>query len=325
MLNKKLFLVKSLKNPEMIPTRDGYGRALVELGEKNPNIIVLTGDLMESTRAQWFAEKFPRRFIDCGVAEQNMTGIAGGLAHEGKIPFISSYAVFSPGRSWDQVRVTVAYGNLNVKIAGAHAGISVGPDGATHQGCEDLALMRVLPNFVVIAPCDFWETKKATLWAGNHKGPVYLRFLREKTPVITSEKTPFEIGKALVFREGTDATVIACGQMVYEALAAAENLARKGISVRVINNHTLKPIDKKTIIAAAKETGAIVTAEEHQINNGLGSAVAEVLVENYPVPMERIGLRDTFGESGKPEELLVKYGMKAEDIEKAVGRVIKRK
>jgi len=324
-MKEKLYLKINLKNPELIPTRDGYGRGLVELGEKNPNIVVLTGDLMESTRVHWFAEKFPRRFFDIGVAEQNMTGIAAGLAYEGKIPFISSYAVFSPGRSWDQVRVTVAYGNLNVKIAGAHAGISVGPDGATHQGCEDIAIMRVLPNFVVLAPCDFWETKKATLWAAKHKGPVYFRFLREKTPVITTEKTPFEVGKALVFREGTDVTVIACGQMVYEALVAAENLQKEGISVRVINNHTIKPIDKKTIIQAAKETGAIVTAEEHQINGGLGSAVAEVLVENYPVPMERVGLLDTFGESGKPEELLVKYHMKAGDIEKAVRKVIKRK
>ena len=223
------------------------------------------------------------------------------------------------------MRVSIAYSNLNVKIAGAHAGISVGPDGATHQGCEDIAIMRVLPNFVVLAPCDFEETRKATLWAAKHKGPVYFRFLRVRTPVITSQKTSFEVGKALVFREGTDVTIIACGQMVYEALMAARNLYKQKISARVVNCHTIKPIDKEAIVKAARETGAIVTAEEHQIIGGLGSAVAEVLAEHCPVPMERIGLRDTFGESGEPEELLVKYHMKAVDIENAVRKVLRRK
>ena len=271
---------------EQIATRDGYGDGLVELGEKDPNVVVLTGDLSASTRAKKFQDKFPDRFIECGVAEQNMMGIAAGMALSGKIPFVSSYAVFVPGRCWDQLRVSVCYTKANVKVAGAHAGISVGPDGATHQALEDIASVRPLPNLVVIVPCDVIESKKVTIASGQHKGPVYFRYGREKTPVITTENTPFKIGKAEIFKEGTDVTIVACGLLVYQSLVAAKELEKEGVSAKVINNHTIKPMDKLTIASAAKETGAVVTVEEHQINGGLGGAVAEVLVENFPVPME---------------------------------------
>ena len=320
-LNPKLF------DPEVeqIPTRDGYGEGLVELGEKNQDVVVLTGDLVESTRALPFAEKFPDRFIECGVAEQNMMGIAAGLALSGKIPFVSSYAVFVPGRCWDQLRVSVCYSKANVKVAGAHAGISVGPDGATHQALEDVASVRVLPNIVVVVPCDSIETKKATVALGEHKGPVYFRFAREKTPVITTQESPFKIGRAEIFREGADVTIVACGPLVYQSLVAAAELEKEGISAEVINNHTIKPMDKLTLASSAKKTGAVVTVEEHQINGGLGGAVAEVLAENYPVPMERVGMPDTFGESGSPEELLEKYGMSVKKIKESVKSVLKRK
>ncbi|MEX0621868.1 MAG: transketolase family protein [Candidatus Woykebacteria bacterium] len=320
-LNPKLF------DPEVeaIPTRDGYGEGLVALGEKDPNVVVLTGDLSASTRANKFEEKFPERFIEVGVAEQNMMGIAAGLALSGKIPFVSSYAVFVPGRCWDQLRVSVCYSKANVKVAGAHSGISVGPDGATHQALEDIASVRVLPNIVVEVPCDSIEAKKTTIAIGEHRGPAYFRFGREKTPVITSEDTPFKIGKAEVFRDGMDVTIIACGPLVYQSLVAAKELEKDGISAEVINNHTIKPIDKLTIASGAKKTGAVVTVEEHQINGGLGGAVAEVLAENFPAPMERIGMTDTFGESGAPEELLEKYGMSVKKIKEAARTVVKRK
>lgn len=320
-LNPKLFDAEV----EQVATRDGYGTGLVALGEKNPNVVVLTGDLAGSTRANKFQEKFPERFIEVGVAEQNMMGIAAGLALSGKIPFVSSYAVFVPGRCWDQLRISVCYSKANVKVAGAHAGISVGPDGATHQALEDIGSVRPLPNLVVVVPCDVNETKKATITLGEYKGPVYFRFAREKTPVITTEKTPFKIGKAEVFRDGFDVSIIACGPLVYQSMVAAKELEKDGISAEVINNHTIKPIDKLTLASSAKKTGAVVTVEEHQINGGLGSAVAEVLVENYPAPMERIGMPDTFGESGKPEELLEKYGMSVKKIKETVKTVISRK
>ncbi|MDP2720961.1 MAG: transketolase family protein [bacterium] len=320
-LNPKLF------DPEVeqVPTRNGYGEGVVVLGEKNPDVVVLTGDLSESTRANMFEEKFPERFIECGVAEQNMMGIAAGLALSGKIPFVSSYAVFVPGRCWDQLRVSVCYSKANVKVAGAHAGISVGPDGATHQALEDVATVRVLPNIVVVVPCDSIETRKVTIAAGEHVGPFYFRYTREKTPVITTEETPFKIGKAEIFREGEDVTIVACGPLVYQALVAAEELEKEGVKAEVINNHTIKPIDKLTLASSAKKTGAVVTVEEHQINGGLGGAVAEVLAENYPVPMERIGMPDTFGESGEPNQLLEKYGMSVKKIKEAVKTVMKRK
>ena len=310
---------------DMVAPRDGYGKALVELGEKNPNVIVLSGDLTESTRSQWFAEKFPDRFIEVGVAEQNMMGIAAGLALSGKIPFVSSYATFNPGRNWDQLRVSVAYSEANVKVAGAHAGISVGPDGATHQALEDIAITSVLPGLTVIVPCDAIEALKATRAIGQMTGPAYIRFGREKTAQFTTDDTPFKIGRAEIFRDGADVAIIGTGILVYNALLAAEELAREGINCTVINNHTIKPIDRKTITAAAKRCGAVVTVEEHQINAGAGSAVIEVLAEECPVPVERVGMPDTYGESGQPFELIEKYGMGKDSIIRAVKKVFKRK
>lgn len=309
----------------MIPTRNGYGDGLVEIGKKDARIVVLTGDLAESTRAHLFQKAYPERFIECGVAEQNMMGVAAGLALAGKVPFVSSYAVFVPGRNWDQLRVSVCYSNANVKIAGAHAGISVGPDGATHQALEDLAITRVLPNLTVVVPCDYLETKKATIALAKMVGPAYFRFAREKTPVITVEKTPFKIGKANVMREGLDATIAACGPLVHEALLAAEELAKNGIELEVLNCHTLKPFDETTLVKSVKKTGCCVTVEEHQIIGGLAGAVSETLGRAYPAPIENVGMPNSFGESGEPDELLEKYGMKAADIVKAVKRVLKRK
>ena len=328
MLNKNSKLSKKIfkTDIEQVPTRDGYGKALVELGEKNPNVVVLTGDLSESTRSNWFQEKFPERFIEVGVAEQNMMGIAAGLALSGKIPFVSSYATFNPGRNWDQLRVSVCYSMANVKVAGAHAGISVGPDGATHQALEDIAMVRALPNLVVVVPCDMIETRKATLAIAQEvKGPAYIRFGREKTSLFTTEETPFKLGRAEVFRDGSDVAIIGSGILVYNALLAAQELAKEGIHCMVVNNHTIKPIDRKTITAAAKKCGAVVTVEEHQINGGCGSAVIEVLAEEYPVPVERVGMPDSFGESGQPAELIEKYGMGKDAIIKAVKKVLKRK
>lgn len=310
---------------EQVPTRNGYGEALLELGEKDERIVVLTGDLAESTRVLEFAKRFPGRFIECGVAEQNMMGVAAGLALTGKIPFISSYAVFSPGRSWDQLRVSVCYSQANVKVAGAHTGISVGPDGATHQALEDVAITRVLPNLTVIVPCDYLETKKATLALAYKNGPVYFRFAREKTPVMTAEKTPFEIGKAEIFREGSDVAVIASGPVLYNALLAADLFEKEGVSVMVVNNHTIKPIDRETIVMVAKKCGAVVTLEEHQTMGGCGSAVIEVLAQECPVPVEMVGMPNSFGESGEPNELIEKYGMDVKSVVRAVRKVVGRK
>jgi len=309
----------------MIPTRNGYGDGLIEVGKKDKRIVVLTGDLAESTRAHLFQKAFPERFVECGVAEQNMMGVAAGLALSGKIPFVSSYAVFVPGRNWDQLRVSVCYSNANVKVAGAHAGISVGPDGATHQALEDLAITRVLPNLTVVVPCDYLETKKATIALAKMVGPAYFRFAREKTPVMTVEKTPFKIGKANIMREGTDITIAACGPLVYEALVAAQTLDRHGIQAEVINCHTLKPFDEKTLVKSVKKTGCCVTVEEHQIIGGLAGAVSETLGKFCPVPLEYIGMPNSFGESGEPDELLAKYGMKADNIVVSALNVLKRK
>lgn len=314
------------ENTDKIPTRNGYGQGLISLGETNQKVVVLTADLKESTRVEEFAKRWPERFVECGVAEQNMTGIAAGLAAAGKIPFISSYAVFSPGRSWDQVRVSVAYSNLNVKIAGAHTGVSVGPDGATHQALEDIAIMRVLPNMTVVVPCDAIEAKKATIAGAAMMGPYYFRFGREKTAVMTTEETPFEIGKAEIFWEtGHEVAIVGCGPLVYECLAAAAELHEEGIGTIVVNNHTIKPMDSETIIRVARECGAVVTVEEHQKTGGMGSAVAELLASNYPVPIEFVGMPDSFGESGEPEQLLHKYGMDVVSIKKAVMAALKRK
>ena len=310
---------------EMKKTREGFGRALVDLGEQDSRIVVLVGDLSESTMVHFFAEKFPDRFIQVGIAEQNMCGIAAGLAAMGKIPFFATYGAFASCRAADQIRVTVAYSNLNVKIAGAHGGISVGPDGATHQAMEEISIIRSIPNMTMLVPCDFWETYKATIAAAKHQGPVYLRFGREDVPVVTSKETPFTFGKGEVFAEGKDLTLIACGVMVYEALRARETLAERGVSARVINLHTLKPIDRDLIVRAARETGAIVTAEEHQVNGGLGGAVAEVVVQSAPVPMELVAVHDRFGQSGKPAELMDAFGLRAKDIVAAAEKVIERK
>jgi len=320
-LNPKIFD----KDVERIPTRDGYGKGLVAAGEKDERIVVLCADLTESTRSHWFAEKFPERFIEMGVAEQNMATVAAGLANYGKIPFISSYATFSPGRNNEQIRTTICINNVPVKIAGAHAGISVGPDGATHQALEDIALMRALPRMTVLVPCDALEAEKATIAAAQTGGPVYIRFGREKSPVITTIDTPFEIGKAQIFREGKDAAIVVSGMLLYNGLTAAEELAKEGIEARVINNPSVKPLDEKTLITAAREMGAVVTVEEHQIHGGMGSAVAELLATSFPVPMEFIGVKDRFGESGEPEELIEKFGLGKDTIKEAVRRVIRRK
>jgi len=317
--------VNIFDSPDRIPQRNGYGDGVVEAGKLNENIVVLCCDLTESTRSAAFRQAFPDRFVEIGIAEQNMAGIAAGMSFSGKIPYISSYAAFSPGRNWDQIRVSVCYSNANVKIMGAHAGISVGPDGATHQAMEDIAITRCLPNMTVVVPCDYWEAKKATISMAGIAGPVYMRFGREKVPVVTTEKTPFKIGRAETFKDGKDASVIACGSLVYEALIAAKKLEKDNIDVRVINCHTIKPIDIKTIIKAAKETGAIVTAEEHQVHGGLGSAVAEVVSKHHPVPMDYVAVMDRFGESGEPDELMSKFGVKSPNIVKAVKKVLARK
>jgi len=320
-LSKKLFS----KDIEKKPTRNGYGEGLVAAGIKNKNVVVLCADLTESTRSEAFAKKFPERFVEVGVAEQNMASLAAGMALAGKIPFISSYAVFSPGRNNEQIRTTIAINKVNVKIGGAHAGVSVGPDGATHQALEDIALMRVLPNMQVIVPCDAIEAKKTTEAAVSIEGPVYLRFARAASPVFTTEKTPFRFGKAMVFKEGKDVTIIACGPLVYEALIAAKKLEKENISVEVINNHTVKPLDKETILKSLKKTKALVTLEEHQVAGGMGSAVVEMVVQQFPVAVEMIGMQDRFGESGQPEELLQAFGLTHPGIIKAVKKVIKRK
>jgi transketolase len=321
-LNSKLFE----KEVDQVATRQGYGEGLVIAGEKDEKVVVLCADLTESTRSNLFKEAFPLRFIEVGVAEQAMATIAAGMANYGKVPFISSYAAFSPGRNWEQIRTTIALNDVPVKIAGAHAGLTVGPDGATHQMLEDIALMRAMPNMIVIYPCDSIEAKKATIAAAKNGKPTYLRFAREKTPVITTQDSPFEIGKAEVLWEERDpqVVIVAAGPLVYEALLAAKQLTG-GTPVNVINCHTIKPLDEQTIIRAAKTCGAVVTVEEHQVNGGLGGAVAEVLGKNFPVPIEMIGMQDSFGESGQPDELLIKYHMKAKDIIEAVRKVIARK
>jgi len=324
-LNPKIFQ----DDIEQEPTRFGFGKGLVLAGKENKKVVALCADLTGSTKIDDFKKEFPDRFIEMGIAEQHMASLASGLAAAGKIPFIASYAMFSPGRNWEQVRTTICYNNVNVKIAGAHSGVSVGPDGATHQAIEDIAITRVIPNIIVLVPCDSVEAKKATLAAARIKGPVYVRFAREKTPIFTTEETPFEIGKAEIFWEPSDGksevSIIACGPLVYKALLAASELEKKGIKTRIINNHTIKPMDETTIIQAAKDAGAVVTVEEHQIMGGMGSAVAEVLAKNYPVPVEFVGVEDRFGESGEPEELLKAFGLTEKEIIEAVKKVIKRK
>jgi transketolase len=308
--------------PELKSTREGYGEGILAVGEKNKDVVALCADLAESTRLNEFKKKFPERFIEVGVAEQNLATIAAGMAMMGKIPFISSFAIFSPGRNWEQIRTTICYNDAPVKIASTHAGVSTGPDGATHQALEDISLMRSVPNMTVVVPCDAIEARKATIAAARYNGPVYLRFGREKTPIITKEISDFKIGKADILKEGKDITLIACGTLVYEALKAAKELEQEGLSAQVINCHTIKPINKKAIIEAARKTGAVVTAEEHQINGGLGSAVAEIISEYCPVPLRRIGVNDSFGQSGEAAELMEYYGLTAEKIVKAAKEAI---
>ena len=305
------------------PTRFGYGEALVKLGETNPQVVVFDADLAKSTTTGWFQEKYPTRFFDAGIAEQNMLGMAAGMSLMGKIPFVATYGVFVAGRAWDQIRTTICYSNLNVKIGGAHGGVSVGPDGATHQALEEITTMRVLPNMTVLSPCDANEAYKATLAAAEMRGPVYLRFGREKVPLITQETDVFEIGKAVKFREGTDVGLLATGHMVYHALLAAEALEKQGLSAYVLNVHTIKPIDVAAIVEVAAKCKCVVTCEEHQTTGGFGSAVAEVLVKHQPVPMRMIGVQDRFGESGKPEELFNIFGLSAAHIVAAAQEVMK--
>lgn len=306
-------------------TRDGFGAALIELSQKNEKVVVLSADLSESTRAKWFQDSCPQRFYSFGVSEQDMFSAAAGFALMGKIPIACSFGVFTSGRAWDQIRVSICYMNLRVVIGGTHGGISVGPDGATHQALEEITLMRSIPNMNVVVPCDALEAKRATLAAAEYNGPVYLRLGRSAVPAITKETDPFEIGKANLMRPGKDATIIACGLMVYEALQAAELLKKENIDARVINLHTIKPIDEEMIIKAAKETGAVVTAEEHTVHGGMGSAVAEVLIQHCFIPMKMIGVENSFGQSGEPQELMKEFNLTAEDIAKAVKEVLKKK
>lgn len=310
---------------DKIATRDAYGKVLVELGAKNSDIVVLDGDLSKSTKTAEFAKAYPERFFNMGIAEQNMMGFAAGLAASGKIPFASTFAIFATGRAFEQIRNSIAYPKLNVKIAATHAGISVGEDGASHQAVEDVALMRAVPNMTVLVPADAEETRQVVKAAAEYNGPVYIRMGRLSVPVIYDNGYEFAIGKADIYREGSDAAIIANGLMVAEAVQAAEKLAAQGIEVAILNCASVKPLDQQAVIAAAQKTGAVVTAEEHNVIGGLGSAVAEVLGENCPVPLQRVGLKDTFGESGNPHELLEKYDLTADAIIRAVQRVIKAK
>jgi len=315
-------------NVQLKSIRDGFGEALTELGKTNPDVVVLTADLAESTRVKDFADKFPDRFYQVGVAEQGLVTVAAGMALAGKIPFTTSYAVFSPGRTWEQIKVTASLNDVPVKIVGAHAGFGASMYGATHESLEDIALMRVIPNMVVVSPCDYDEAKKATIAIANNGKPSYLRLARQDSPAITGENDKFEIGKAKVLYEGKDpqVAIIGCGPILSEALEAAKELKEIGIETMVINNHTVKPIDDIAITNAARICGAIVTVEEHQVMGGLGSAIAEVVVQGHNVPMEFVGVRDSFGESAKtPDELWKKFGLKKENIVEAVKRVLLRK
>lgn len=296
------------------PIRKGFGRGLLAAGQKNEDVVAACADLTGSTAMDLFAKEFPDRFIEIGVAEQNLVTVGSGLAAMGKIPFVSSYAAFSPGRNWEQIRTTICLNDRPVRIVGSHAGVSVGPDGATHQMLEDIALMRVLPNMVVVAPADSVEAEKATLALAEDKRPAYLRLAREATPILTTSRTPFELGKAYVLREGTDISLMATGTMTYQALVAAEILAKDGISAEVVHVPTIKPLDEKTIIASARKTKHVVTAEEAQAIGGFGAAVAELLSEKLPTPVARVGMKDRFGESGEPKQLLEHFGLTGKGI-----------
>jgi transketolase len=331
MLNQKLHLNTKMfdREVEKVPIRFGFGEGLLEAGIEDENIVALCADLLGSTKMDLFANKFPNRFIEVGIAEQNLASVASGMAAMGKIPFISSYAMFSPGRNWEQIRTCACYSDLPVKIAGSHAGISVGPDGGTHQAIEDIALTRVIPNMVVISPCDSIEAKKATIACAKIKEPTYIRLAREKTEIMTTKDTPFEIGKSqIVFLPEiglVQVGIIATGALLYNAILAGKELEKKNIKVKVMNLATIKPLDVEGVVALAREAKAIVTVEEHQIAGGMGSVIAECLTQHYPVPMEFIGVHDAFGQSGTPEELIKHYNLDVPNIVKAVEKVIKRR
>jgi len=322
-LNPKIFDA----DVERLPVRKGFGEGLLAAGEMNEKVVGLCADLTESTTMHLFRNKFPNRFVEMGIGEQSMASVASGMAAMGKIPFISSYAMFSPGRNWEQIRTTICYNNVNVKIVGSHAGVSVGPDGGTHQAVEDMAITRVIPRMTVISPCDMIEAKKATLAMAKVEGPTYLRLAREPTPIITTIDTPFEIGRAQVFWENAqpEATIIATGALVHKALVAAKDLESEGVQVTVINLAIIKPLDTETILNMTKLAGAVVTVEEHQAAGGMGSAVSEFLSQNYPVPIEFIGVKDIFGQTGTQDELIEYYGMGVSSIKEAVKKVISRK
>lgn len=323
----EMHLAPKLLSPEIEqePIRSGFGRGLVEAGRRDPRVVALCADLTESTRMEDFAKEFPERFIEVGVAEQNLVTVSAGLSLMGKVPFCSSYAAFSPGRNWEQIRTTICINEANVKVVGSHAGISVGPDGATHQMLEDIALMRVLPNMMVVVPCDSLEAAKATKAIAVNPHSAYLRLAREKTPIVTTDKTPFSLAKAQVFRSGSDLSLIACGPMVYQALVAAEQLSKEKIEVEVINCSVIKPLDHLTILGSVKKTGMALTIEEAQMAGGLGGAVAELLGESYPVKLSRMGINDRFGESGPPDKLLDHFGLTAPHIVKQVKSMVKKK
>jgi transketolase len=328
MIDSNMHLSSDLLSPEVKqePIRAGFGRALVEVGHSNAQVVALCADLTSSTKMDDFAKSFPERFVEIGVAEQNLVTVGAGMALAGKIPFVSSYAAFSPGRNWEQIRTTICLNEANVKIVGSHAGVSVGPDGATHQMLEDIALMRVLPHMTVIAPADSVEAEKATRALAAHTGPAYLRLAREKSPIVTTDKTPFALGKAQVLRHGADLTIVACGTMVYYALMAAEELSTQHkLEAEVINAAVIKPLDTVTIVASAKKTGAVLTAEEAQMTGGLGGAVTEALADACPVPVSRIGMADRFGESGAPEELLEHFGLTTPGFVAKALALVKRK
>ncbi|MCL5258121.1 MAG: transketolase family protein [Patescibacteria group bacterium] len=329
MLNPDLKLNQNIFNQEIEqkPIRDGYGLALVELGESDPNIVVLTADLVESTRVETFAKKFPERFFEVGVAEQNMAAIAAGLAVSGKIPFISSYATFSPGKNLETIRTTIIYNRANVKIAGHHAGVVTGPDGATHQATEDLAITRSLPGLTIFSPCDVEEAKKVTLESVRVDGPVYLRFVRDKTPILTTAATPFAKDNLPVFwlSQNPTAVIFATGHLLFQALIAAKELEEDGIDVLVVNVATIKPLPEKELVGLVEKTGAVVTVEDHQVVGGLGGAIAEILARTAPAPIEFIGLQDRFAESGRLNDLIEKYNLGSVAIRAAVKKVIQRK
>ena len=308
-----------------IPTRDGFGEEIAALGKANKNIVMVSADLEDATRADYFKKVAPERFFSMGIAEQDMIGMAAGLASEGFVAVTNSFAVFLTNRAYDEIRMDVCYNDLNVKLVATHAGVTVGEDGASAQCLEDLAIMRVLPNMKVLVPVDTIEAKKATRAMIAEKGPFYIRLSRAPMPIVTKEEDPFIVGKANILRDGKDVTVVACGQQVSEGLSAATELAKEGISVRVVNVHTIKPLDVETLVKCARETGAIVTAEDHQINGGLGSAVAEALVQACPAPVEMVAVRDSFGQTGTPDQLLQHYHLKAADIVAAVRKVLARK